>query len=138
MREYFKKGTDLLESIYETVPERKKQDAFYMINLGKFIVNCVTTTINVKKWVMLKMKLLIETDEEKINEYIDKMIEIGKDEIKNAEATIPLVEADSRLGWEPSMEYMTDAYHLKWKIRQVKLTIEEELPMYRSVLRFNK
>jgi len=138
MRECFRKGTGLLESIYETVPERKKQDAFYMINLGKFIVNCVTTAINVKKWAILKMKLFIETDEAKINEYIDQLIEIGKDEIKNAEATIPLVEADSRLGWEPSMEYMTDAYHLKWKIKQVKLTIEGELPVYRSALRFNK
>ncbi|NLC68288.1 MAG: hypothetical protein GX754_05780 [Clostridiaceae bacterium] len=137
MREYFKKGTELLEGIYETVPERNKQDAFYMINLGKFITNCVTTTINVKKWAILKMKLLIETDETKINEYIDKMIEIGGDEIKNAEATIPLVEADSRLGWEPSMEYMTDTEHLKWKIKQVKLTIEDELPAYRSALRFN-
>lgn len=69
-----------------------------MINLGKFIVNCVKTTINVKKWYILKMQLLIETDEKKICELVDEMTKIGNDEIKNAEDTIPLVEADSRLG----------------------------------------
>ena len=137
MREYFLYGVQCLEGIYETLPENKKKDAFYMINLGKFIANCATTTINVKNWAILKMRLFIETDKDKINEYVDKMVEIGKAEIKNAEATIPLVEADSRLEWEPSMEYMTDVHHLNWKIKQVKLVIEGELPGYRAALRFN-
>lgn len=69
-------------------------------------------------------------------EYVDKIIEIGQDEIKNAKDTIPLVKADSRLGWEPSMEYMTDEAHLNWKIKQVKLTIEGELLDYKAALRF--
>lgn len=68
---------------------------------------------------------------------MDKMIEIGQDEIRNAEATIPLVKADPRLGWEPSMEYMSDEAHLNWKIKQVKLTIEDELPGYKESLKFN-
>ncbi len=137
MREYFQEGTELLESTFEGLPDNRKLNAFYMINLGKFIVNCVTTTINVKHWYSIKNKLFLETDEVKVVEYIDKMIEIGQAEIKNAEATIPLVQADSRLGWEPSMEYMTDEGHLRWKIKQVKLAIEGELPGYKSALRFN-
>ena len=138
MREYFRKGTEILESTFVSLPEKRKQNAFNMINLGKFIINCVTTTIHAKKWHMLKAKLFLETDEAKIIEYVDQMIEIGQDEIKNAEATIPLVKADSRLGWEPSMEYMTDEAHLKWKMKQVKLTIEGELPEYKAALRFNR
>jgi hypothetical protein len=167
MKEYFKSGVESLEEIYETLHEDKKKEAFYMINLGKFIVNCVKTTINVKNWYILKMQLLDEvnkTDETnktnevskidkvketdkvneadvltntvktKINEYIDSMIQLAKEEIKNAEDTIPLVEADSRLGWEPSMEYMTDVYHLKWKIEQVRHVIEKELPEYKASL----
>jgi hypothetical protein len=47
-------------------------------------------------------------------------------------------EADSRLGWEPSMEYMTDPDHLSWKIRQVKRTIEGEIPGYLSALKYNE
>lgn len=137
MREYFQEGTELLESTFEGLPENRKLNAFYMINLGKFIVNCITTAINVKKWYSIKRKIFLETDEAKIVEYIDRMIEIGLEEIKNAEATIPLVQADSRLGWEPSMEYQTDEAHLRWKIKQVKLTIEGELPHYKDALRFN-
>ena len=78
--------------------------------------------------------MLTNTVKTKINEYIDSMIQLAKEEIKNAEDTIPLVEADSRLGWEPSMEYMTDVYHLKWKIEQVRHVIEKELPEYKASL----
>ena len=127
-----------MEGIYDSLSDKRKQNAFYMINLGKLIVNCVTTAINVKQWYTLKTKLLTETDESKIIEYVDKLIEIGEDEIKNAEATIPLVQADSRLGWEPSMEYMTDEYHLRWKIKQVKQTIEGVLPVYKNALKLNR
>ena len=44
------------------------------------------------------------------------MAEVAKNEIENAKNTIPLVERDSRLGFEPSMEYMCDKAHLEWKI----------------------
>ena len=56
------------------------------------------------------------------------MVELGEAEIKNAEQTIPLVQADSRLGWEPSMEYIGSEYHLRWKIRQVRQVLDNEIP----------
>ena len=137
MRECFEHGVDCLEKVYERLPENRKSDAFAMMNLGKFIVNCVKTTIHVKQWYTLKMQLLVETDEKRIGELVDRMTDIGRAEIKNAKDTIPLVEADSRLGWEPSMEYMTDAFHLKWKIRQVTSVMEVELPAYLAALKLN-
>lgn len=47
--------------------------------------------------------------------------------IIHAEGTIPLVEADSRLGWEPSMEYMGDKACIEWKIRHTKYIIDTEI-----------
>ena len=41
------------------------------------------------------------------------------DEEANVRETIPLVEADSSLGWEPSMFYVADREHLEWKLRQL-------------------
>lgn len=41
---------------------------------------------------------------------------IVREECDNARRTIPAVEYDSRLGWEPSMDYMCDREHLLWKI----------------------
>ena len=40
------------------------------------------------------------------------MTEILLDEEQNVRNTIPLVEGDSRLGWEASMDYMCDKWHL--------------------------
>jgi hypothetical protein len=54
--------------------------------------------------------------------------------IINAQNAIPHVEADSRLGWEPSMEYMTDRWHLEWKIKQVRATINDDIATYRKML----
>jgi hypothetical protein len=62
------------------------------------------------------------------------MAALAQRAIRNAEAAIPLVAADSRLGWEPSMEYMTDAAHLEWKIRQVRKVLETSLPAFRNNL----
>ena len=58
------------------------------------------------------------------------MLELCLNEVKNAEDTIPLVEFDSRLGYEPSMEYMTDKAHIDWKLGLIKEVIEKELPSY--------
>jgi len=53
-------------------------------------------------------------------------------EIDNARAAIPLVDCDSRLGWEPSMEYMADRVHLEWKIAQVRHVLDSEIPAYQA------
>lgn len=36
------------------------------------------------------------------------------------------------LGWEPSMEYMTGAAHLRWTIARVRWVIESEFPTDRQ------
>ena len=58
------------------------------------------------------------------------MLVIAKREHENAIDTIPLVEFDSRLGYEPSMEYMTDRAHIEWKLGLLSELIEKELPSY--------
>ena len=55
---------------------------------------------------------------------IDEMIELLKVEKENAIAAIPIVEFDSVIGFEPSMEYVTDRYRIEWKISQVDAEIE--------------
>ena len=69
---------------------------------------------------------------------LDEMTEIAKREVQNAKDTIPLVEYDSRLGYEPSMEYMCDKAHLDWKIAVVERIINEEIPRRRASREFGK
>jgi hypothetical protein len=94
----------------------------------------VQTVINTKRWWRLKQRLIEGTDVAAAGALIDEMTRLGEAEIANAQAAIPLVDADSRLGWEPSMEYMTDRAHLEWKIAQMRFVLDEELPAYRRKL----
>ena len=43
------------------------------------------------------------------------------------------VELDSRLGWEPSMEYVGDVWHLDWKIRQMESMLTD-VKAYRAMI----
>ncbi|MDD4378291.1 MAG: hypothetical protein PHH48_09160 [Eubacteriales bacterium] len=120
-------GIKILEII-----EDKNDELLYLINLGKFIRCCTQTGINAKKWYILKSTLKIENDYNRLEETINDMERLANEEIRNAESAIPLVNADSRLGWEPSMEYMTDEEHIRWKIRQVRFMLDTELNCYKK------
>lgn len=56
-----------------------------------------------------------------------ELIEIIKDEIENAKATITLVEENSRLGYEKEYGYSCSKEQLLWKIEMAERTLAEEL-----------
>ena len=58
-------------------------------------------------------------------------------EKENVLDTIPIVKLDSRLGWEPSMDYTTDEKALKWKLRQLDYELNIKLAMYRKANSLN-
>jgi len=150
MRDLYRKGADILESVLDGVSEAKLPDAKRMYGLARFIEHAVSTTINVKNWHILKTKLGITINEASIwqgghaleeeesasekeltasqkDEIIIEMLKIASSEIKNTEEVIPLTDYDSRLGFEPSMEYICDSDHLRWKIDVTKQACENEL-----------
>ena len=65
------------------------------------------------------------------------MERVALDEIENAESVIPFVQKNSRLGWEPSMEYLGDEEHIRWKIRQVNYMLEAELKILKDGIKNN-
>jgi hypothetical protein len=123
-------GLAQLEKAVALTSERKRGEAQRMLGLGQFIRNCVQTTINTQRWWLLKQRLLEEKNLAAAEAIVAELKALGEAEIANAQAAIPLVEADSRLGWEPSMEYMCDRPHLEWKIAQLRWVLDEELPVY--------
>lgn len=127
MQQLWNEGIALFEQAMEKMPENKAYAGERMLNLGMFIGNCITTVIHVKRWYWLNMQLRTAGDPGEAKAILNQLIDLARAEQENARRTIPLVEADSRLGWEPTMHYMTDAEHLKWKIEQVRRVIEEQL-----------
>lgn len=113
---HFDRGADIIDSVIPLIHPSKRDDAKRLAGLGRFMARTVQTTIHTKQWLIAK----------KSGDY-KKMLEIGNAEIQNAKATIPLVELDSRLGFEPSMEYMTDREHIEWKIAVTQQVMNEEI-----------
>ena len=128
-------GLECLEKIANDVPCNKKRNLEKMLALGTFIANTLKTTINVKTWWILNMQLFNEKNKTTILNIHAQLEDVALKEIDNAKKTIPIVESHSRLGWEPSMEYMTDREHLEWKIKQVRIVLDYEIPAYKKIIR---
>ena len=60
------------------------------------------------------------------------MEELVNAETDNAREAISFVQRDSRLGWEPSMEYLGDADHIRWKIQQMEYMLKTELSLFKQ------
>lgn len=134
MEERWTEGLALIAEAAALAPARQRADAERQRGLGAFILHAVRTTINVKEWWTCRQRLFGEADPAAAEALLDEMAAIARREIANAQAAIPLVAADSRLGWEPSMEYVCSPDHLRWKIAQVERVLETELSAYRASL----
>ena len=114
--------------------KNRNEDLEYLINLSKYIRNSVITGINAKKWYIMKCRMNVETSPKKLNKLYDEMEALLYAEIKNVEDTIPLVQVDSSIGFEPSMLYMGDEWHLKWKIEHTKYILRFDIERARQSL----
>ncbi|MFA6929742.1 MAG: hypothetical protein WCT05_05400 [Lentisphaeria bacterium] len=129
----YDQGTALMTRALTKVPDEKRITAAKLAGVGEFCGNSIRTMIHVKRWWILNKRLEIEYDFSVANAILDEMVDIVNAEMTNVEATIPLVQADSLLGWEASMDYMCDAKHLQWKIRQLN-NLLNTLQIYRKSL----
>ena len=132
MEERWMSGVEAMRRAVESAPPGKQENTRRMLAIGEFILHSVRTTIHVKQWWQLCRQLDAASDAQGRNALLDCMVELAEAEIDNVRSTMPLVEFDSRLGWEPSMEYMTDPAHLEWKTAQVQRVLDVEIPSYRQ------
>lgn len=130
MLDCMEKGVELL---YAAPVRNEELDR--LTNLCHFIRNCVKTGLNAKRWSVLLAKSNATFTVEGLAEIYDEMDALIEQERAVVQDTFPLVEADSRLGWEPSMLYMTDRRHLEWKLRQLEYVQDCELANYRNCLK---
>ena len=121
----------------EKADAKKVDEAKRLEALGHFIRNAVITTINIKKWWRANIAMQASATAEEGEKYLDEIEKIAADEAANVKDTIPVVEFDSRLGWEPSMEYVCDKWHLDWKLRQLESALRETTA-YRRMLHLHQ
>lgn len=126
MESRWMQGVDAMRDAVNSAPPNKRENCRRMLGLGAFIGHCVRTTIHVKQWWQLRQALQAAGAAAGVA-ILDQMRALAQAEIDNAAGAIVWVEADSSLGWEPSMEYMADREHLQWKIQQVQHVLDVEL-----------
>lgn len=128
-------GCELLDSILPEMPNgRKLENGEFLQALGRYILNSVKTVLHIKHWYLINIKLKNCANPDEAEMLLDKLISIAEKESLNVQDTIPHVEKDSRLGWEPSMEYVCDRNHLEWKLRQLDFALKE-IEQYRKIIR---
>ncbi len=134
MRRLLGRGLAEMGRAIRLAPAAKREAGQRQALLVQFMANTVTTTLHVKEWWKLNQRLFVARDRRTLHRLLDALVKVARAEMVNARATIPLVQRDSRLGWEPIMTYMCDKARLEWKLRQVQRVLEDEIPCYRKTV----
>ena len=129
-------GSETFQMLSEALTGWRAEEMGYLANMGGFIAACCATAIHAKQWYMAYTGLQASKSREEIRARVEEMRQIAQREIQNVENAKQYIESDSRLGWEPSMEYMADARRLDWKIKATELTVKS-LTMYTDSLQFS-
>jgi len=127
-------ANDRLYALLPQMPRGRCHDnGERLLALGRFIAATFHTTLNTKRWWLLNRHLQLTGEPDQANALLNEMEKLLAIEQKNVESAIPCVQLDSRLGWEPSMGYVADAWHLQWKIRQLDFA-RREIDQYRGII----
>ncbi len=124
--ELFLEGAEILKSVLPRVAEHKRDEAQRVAGIGEFMGRACYTTHLVKRWYLCKQALLAEGAD--FPPILEELREIAALEIENVKATIPLADFDSRLGFEPSLEYYCDVEHLEWKLKMMDKMLTVDIP----------
>ena len=126
VEKYMQAGIDVLEGI-----PQKSDSVEKLLLLAKFIRNHCKTTYHVKNHYLLQQQLNVAKTRKQADEILDELEKILLKEKENVLDTLPIVQLDSRLGWEASMGYTTDEKGLQWKLRQLDYQLNFIIPNYR-------
>ena len=132
MEKAWQEGLALVEDAVKVMPENKKENGEFLYGIGKFILNSIRTVLHIKKWYLENIQLAASSTREDIIRHMDNLEKIADAEEENVKDTISVVTRDSRLGWEPSMEYVCDPWHLDWKLRQMA-SMRREMATFRKI-----
>ena len=127
----WERGVALMQAALAKTPPHKREQAELLAGVCEFCYRTYLTMLHTKRWWLLNKRLEIEYDEAAAHAILDEMEAVIDAERANAVAALPLVRRDSRLGWEPSMDYISDAPHIEWKLRQIDNRRQNTLPRFR-------
>lgn len=124
----FMDGVAVLRRAADTLEGARRVKAHRVAGLGEFMGRTCRTAVNVKLATADEDVVLSKTASEAEKAAAkDRILKLAKDEYENAKAALPLVDADSNLGWEPTMEYCGGREQIEWKLRRMEENYKEGL-----------
>jgi len=130
------KHTKKAVTILKTV-KNKSAELQRLQNMAAFMACCHQTTINFQQFYILRNKLLSAPTIGEVYKTELQIEKLAEKERKNVLDAIPLVQRDSALGFEPSMDYVCDEAALRWKLKHLDFLVEKELDPYKPKERQN-
>ena len=129
MRDLLFEGVQLLKTVKNPCDELLK-----LTNLGEYMYRTTLTAINLTKQFIVLRKFEIEPSKQECIKLVNELEQILLEEKENVQKTIPLVQFDSTLGYEPSMEYAGDEKALLWKLDQLDYDLNTTITRYKEQL----
>ena len=110
-----------MEAVMAQVPEGKRAFAARMLANGKFHLATARMMLNAREFRLAGLDLVSPDVADDRRESARKtLLSVLDREAENVRSTIPVVEVDSALGWEPIMLYVCRRPQLEWKLRQIE------------------
>jgi len=109
MRTDFADGVKALRAAAATLDGARRKRAEEMIGVGEWHQRTVETAINLNRGYLA----FKAGDQAGVLKY-------ARAEYANAQAALKLAETDSRLGYEPSMEYAAGPEQIRWKLARME------------------
>lgn len=134
MLEAWNRGLEQAEEAVTAASPRYRPECERLYALGKFIRNSIITTIHIKKWYLKNIELLACAERGRMLKIADELEALLDAEAENVRDTMDCCEADSRIGWEPTMGCVADREHLEWKLRQLEVA-RRELETERHIIK---
>ena len=117
MAAHYAEGAGIFRALAQTADARRRARIERAANFAEYIAAVTRTGINVKRGAVAFR-----------NGDKTALAAAAKAEYANATVALRTVEADSRLGWEPSMEYCGGPEQIRWKLNLMeKLYGKEKL-----------
>lgn len=121
IRDRFLEGAKTFREIAGTLEPRRAEKAVRMADLAEYMARGAITAIHTRQAVRLEHLVKFGLcDKAKEAEFRARVKEIAQEEYDNTRAALELMRRDSRLGWEPTMEYRGGTETVEWKLRRME------------------
>lgn len=120
--------------------ESHAAEAHAELGVARALLSCIRSTVNVARWIQLRDTLWEAKDKAVMRTTLARMTEVAQSEVRNAREALPVVCADSRLGYANSARSdqtgvpragIYSPGSIEKKIAQVERVLRVEIPQWK-------